>query len=170
MHNPYAPPQRESSPVDAPNTDKQERWYATRARRLVAWIIDAVLIVFAALIIGRVAGALVGIPATPLTTRLEVVAASIPQWALIVMRGQTVGKMLLKIEIVRPGVEPPGFLHGVVLRVWPAIALGSLVFLSPSLRSIGPLWICFDGAFIFRRDRRCLHDLIAGTYVVNALR
>ena len=32
---------------------------------------------------------------------------------------------------------------------------------------LGPLFSLVNVCFIFREDRRCIHDLIAGTQVVN---
>ncbi len=81
---------------------------------------------------------------------------------LLATRGQTIGKKLLKIRIVRePGHAAAGFVHAWLLRN----------FVTGFIRAvpwIGFVFTLVDVCFIFRDDRRCLHDLIAGTKVVQA--
>lgn len=81
------------------------------------------------------------------------------QWYMIATRGQSIGKRLLRIKIQHSDGAPVGFLHGVVLREW-AILAASLVPIA------GRFVMLADALSIFRRDRKCLHDLIAGTEVV----
>ncbi len=83
------------------------------------------------------------------------------QATLLTVRGQTVGKMLTRLRIVRArdGAHA-GFLHGFFLRG----------FLPRCLRQVPLIGLIFwlvDNCFIFREDRRCLHDLVAGTKVVK---
>jgi len=87
--------------------------------------------------------------------------AAIQTWMLAV-RGQTVGKRLLGIRIVRVQDDAnPGFVHAVVLRSFIPILLRAIpVF------GLG-FWLV-DVLCIFREDRRCLHDLIAGTKVMQS--
>jgi uncharacterized RDD family membrane protein YckC len=69
-------------------------------------------------------------------------------------RGQTLGKQLLRIRVItRTGDRPD--LPRSLLRE--AAALGSFL-----LGSLGLVWIGFD------REKRGLHDHLAGTYVVRA--
>ncbi|MDT4885337.1 RDD family protein [compost metagenome] len=73
--------------------------------------------------------------------------------------GQTVGKRLLKIAIVDLNGQVPD-LGNVLLKrylVWWLLAYVPLV---------GGLILLVNYLFIFRADRRCLHDLAAGTRVV----
>ena len=78
-------------------------------------------------------------------------------------RGQTLGKMVCKIKIVDLAGQNPGFVKAFLLRsVVPGI-IGAVPIL-------GPFFSLADPLFIFREDRRCLHDLIAGTNVVKAPR
>ena len=87
--------------------------------------------------------------------------ASVQTWMLTV-RGQTVGKRLLGIRIVRVQDDAnPGFV--------PAVLMRSII---PILIRIIPVfgvgfWLV-DVGCIFRDDRRCLHDLFAGTKVVQS--
>ncbi len=78
-------------------------------------------------------------------------------------RGQTWGKKLLRIRIADlQGAQPP-FWRLVALRYLPTQA----ILLLPV---IGNLYTLVDALCIFRQDRRCLHDLIAGTRVVDVRR
>lgn len=83
------------------------------------------------------------------------------QTCLLTFRGQSLGMVFLGIRIVRHrDGSPPGFIHAVLLRNW-------LINLIVSLRYIGPAFFLADALFIFRPDRRCLHDIIADTKVVR---
>jgi uncharacterized RDD family membrane protein YckC len=75
--------------------------------------------------------------------------------------GQTWGKRALKLKIVDLAGNKPDFLRLVGLRY----GVTQLAVLVPLL---GPFYSFVDALFIFRNDRRCIHDLIAGTRVVVA--
>jgi uncharacterized RDD family membrane protein YckC len=106
-----------------------------------------------------------GMTANGPTDSLEALAAiafpwlalKVIQWNLIATRGQTLGKMLLFIRIIKVNGEIPGFVSGVILRNWLRAALNSI-----------PLFGLIDVLFIFTDSRRCIHDYLAGTRVVNA--
>lgn len=80
---------------------------------------------------------------------------------LLVTRGQTIGKALCKIRIARPdgSIAPIGRILGLrdaplfVMSIWPLL---------------GPAYWAIDCLFIFRASRRCLHDQIADTVVLQA--
>lgn len=80
---------------------------------------------------------------------------------LLATRGQTIGKMLVKIRIVRTDGSRASFARLVGLR----FLVNSLFTLVPV---VGPLYGLVDALFIFRAERRCVHDLIADTVVVQA--
>ena len=83
---------------------------------------------------------------------------------LLTTRGQTIGKRMLGIRIVRyRDGSPAGFVHAVLLRSW----LINLIGLVPTVGNYFPF---LDLGFIFGPERRCLHDLIADTKVVVAAR
>ena len=76
-------------------------------------------------------------------------------------RGQTIGKRLLNIRIVRFSDHAnPGFVRSVLLRAVVPALLGAVP-------GVGILFTLVDIGFIFRSDRRCLHDLLAETKVVK---
>ncbi|HEY7375645.1 MAG TPA: RDD family protein [Polyangia bacterium] len=89
------------------------------------------------------------------------VGLAVLQWTLLTTRGQTVGKMVAGTRVVSVvDGAPVGFLHAVALRSWPTEILGRLPLLQ--------LLTLVDVLCIFGERRRCLHDAIAGTVVVNA--
>lgn len=83
------------------------------------------------------------------------------QATLLSLRSQSVGNILLRTRIVRVSDgEPGGFLRAFLLR-------GALARVLRQVPFVGGLFWLVDICFIFREDKRCLHDLIAGTKVVN---
>lgn len=75
------------------------------------------------------------------------------------LRGQSLGKLLIGIHIVRAADgSRAGFLKAVVLREVVFFVIGSIQYVGPVL-SFGNVLM------IFREDRRCLHDLVAETVV-----
>ncbi|HEY0721443.1 MAG TPA: RDD family protein [Gammaproteobacteria bacterium] len=79
---------------------------------------------------------------------------------LLKKHGQTIGKRVMKIRIVDMNGVKPDLATLLFKRYLPVNAVG----LIPMLGQFLPL---ADVLFIFRRDRRCVHDLIAGTQVVR---
>ena len=79
------------------------------------------------------------------------------QWYMIAVDGRTVGKYCVKSKIVNYQGLPPGFFQGIVLRI---IVVGFLGLI--------PLFGAFNACWIFNQPKRCLHDLIAGTWVIDA--
>ena len=91
----------------------------------------------------------------------------IVQIVMLSMRGQTIGKRLLGIRIVRFGDgSNPGFVRAWLLRSVGVGLIGTLAALI--LPMLGNLFSIVNYCLIFRADRRCLHDLIADTKVVKA--
>ena len=77
---------------------------------------------------------------------------------LLSNQGQTIGKFALKIKIVRVSDgRNGGFVTNVLVRQ-----------IVNSLIGIVPFYGLVDILFIFREDRRCVHDHLAGTRVVVA--
>jgi uncharacterized RDD family membrane protein YckC len=74
--------------------------------------------------------------------------------------GQTIGKWLLGIRIATLDGGIPDFWRIVILRYAP-ISLAALI------PYVGFFADSFDAVFIYRGDRRCIHDLIAGTQVLQ---
>lgn len=79
---------------------------------------------------------------------------------LLHTRGQTLGKMIMKIRIVRVDRQPTSGMDTIVKRIIPVQVIGMIPIL-------GGIFSLIDMLFIFREDRRCIHDLIAGTEVIT---
>ncbi len=92
---------------------------------------------------------------------VALLALAIVQIWMLSTRGQTLGKRMLAIRIVRfTDGGNPGFLHAVLLRGFVPGVIGAIPY-------IGWIFTIVNICFIFRDDQRCLHDLMAGTRVVK---
>ncbi|RDZ28847.1 RDD family protein [Lysobacter silvisoli] len=76
-------------------------------------------------------------------------------------RGQTWGKRICKIRIVDLDGNKPSLGHLLLRRYLPVNVVAAIPL-------VGMLGTLVDTLLIFREDRRCGHDLIAGTRVVVA--
>lgn len=79
---------------------------------------------------------------------------------LVVRDGQSVGKKLVGIRIVKLDGSSVRFVDGVALRTLLPWAVGYIPY-------VGVWLMAIDILFIFRKNHRCLHDLLAGTRVVK---
>ena len=127
---------------------------ATRKQRFFAALADGVILV--------VPYILASLQAAPGPLRVLGVVALlvllIIQLVMVSKHGQTLGKKFVGIRIVRKDtLQNGGFAVNVVKRG----------FLN-GLLSLIPGYFLVDGLFVFRADRRCLHDMIAGTVVIQA--
>ncbi len=99
--------------------------------------------------------------AVAIATILLFVALLVTQVVLLSTRGQSLGKMAVGVRIVGAvDSRNPGFGNVVLLRG----AVPSLIFAVPV---VGWIFWVVDALFIFRDDRRCIHDLMASTVVVK---
>jgi uncharacterized RDD family membrane protein YckC len=162
--NRFAPPQAHVEDV-APAGSAA---LAGRGARLVATLLDA--------LIGGLAFGLLTL-VTPLTwapapganlVRLVIVNTIIGFIIFLVLhgyllatRGQTIGKALLKVRIVRSDGSQASLPRLIGLRYLPTMAISMIPLL-------GGLYALLDCLLIFRESRRCLHDNIADTIVVRA--
>lgn len=140
---------------------------AGRGRRFIATAIDCVLVPIVALALMLVTGVLEHaedfIGAKPLWRGLLLGLSSyllLNGW-LLWQRGQTIGKAVMGIAIV-------GNADGARLPLWKLLLARGPFFLATYAIVLGPLALLpvLDCAFIFRKDRRCLHDLVSGSRVV----
>jgi uncharacterized RDD family membrane protein YckC len=177
MHEPDNQPDRQpdtpaTNPYQAPTATTaapDDELLAGRGTRLAAVLIDAVIQMAVVIpimwVTGAWAQAMSGQAALNMEFAItwflvgEAAFLAVQGW-LLFTRQQTIGKMLLNIRIV--GMQdtrvPPGRLYGaryLLFHLMAQVPLFNLVLL-------------VDALMIFRRDRRCLHDLIAGTQVVDA--
>lgn len=93
-------------------------------------------------------------------------AALIINAALLTLRGQTIGKLCLGIQVVRwPEGTKAGFIKALLLR---SVIFFVLIFTSFAyFGAMGLVLLFADSFMIFRKDQRCLHDLVADTLVVK---
>jgi uncharacterized RDD family membrane protein YckC len=165
QNNPYQPPTTAEALPEQASGD-----LATRLARFGAAMIDG-LILIALLIPAQIAfGVYDGFPqVTPqgYLATLGWATASTLVWiaingATISRSAQTIGKKLLGIKVVTLTGENASFNKIVVWRMLPIALGGALVPV------VGNFVGILDALFIFRSDRRCIHDLIAATRVVRA--
>jgi len=144
---------------------------APASTRFLAVLLDGLLFVPVALIAAftgyswrKTATADVGLPSgvpVIVLVGLYCVALLAYQIYLLTTTGQTLGKRWMKIKIVKVDGSPAGFVHAVLLRS----VVNGLPRLIPGL---GNIYSVVDAVFIFRKDRRCIHDHIASTRVILA--
>lgn len=169
--NPYAPPTAPVRDIDTSTTGEK----AGRLQRLGATLID-----------GIIGGLLVYVPAmffvdlgSALTPEGEVnyttlitpgaVLAALPgallllgiTWWLVARNGQTIGKKLLSIKVVRSD----GSRASVARIFWVRNVPFWLVSFLPI---VGVIISLADPLLIFRQSRKCLHDQLADTNVIRA--
>ena len=129
---------------------------AGRGSRLGAAIIDGIIYGVAIILLAALGPVLP--PIGFVLGGLVFVAIFIYQMVLLSKYGQTLGKKAVGIRIVKMDTgQNGGFVPNVLLRLF----VNGLVGFIPLYGLVGIL-------FIFRSDRRCIHDMIAGTQVVEA--
>jgi uncharacterized RDD family membrane protein YckC len=165
--NPYAPPASDPQTSVEVTADGRPA-LATLGQRLQAFLMDMSLASMCLLSMAH-GEQMIKASGTPdaLSSSLLVFgllgALALIVWTVILLctRGQTIGKRWMNIRIANYADDAnPGFVKAVLLR--------NLVSGLPTVIPIlGLVYFVTDIAFIFRPDRRCIHDLIAGTHVVQ---
>jgi len=142
---------------------------AGRGRRLLATLIDFLLVPALAILLMLVSGVLedaedwsaAGRPVVRILL-LGLVSYLLLNGYLLWRRGQTVGKALTGIAIVAAD-------NGDRLPLWKLLAIRAPFF--PLLYALPVPWFnalpLLDQLFVFRRSRRCVHDLACGSSVVR---
>ena len=169
FENPYQAPL--AAVADQYNDDALEA--ADRGTRLVAAIIDAVLglgligiaaaLLIPALLASRKNG---GVDSGSLAIVAFVVVVGFLVMAIwnivwLYKYGQSIGKRVMKIRIVRNDATRASLPRLLFLRILVPSFIGAIPF-------IGRIFSLVDACFIFRDDRRCIHDILADTVVVKA--
>jgi uncharacterized RDD family membrane protein YckC len=167
MTDPYQPPKSElidkNAAGEIDSIDLASRW-----SRLFAVIIDGIV------------GMIVAVPFWLLTGTWEYISKGqelplsyalyggiygfigfvVVHYYFLNKNGQTIGKKALGIKIVNLENNLTGAKNLILKRYLPM----SVVSLIPIL---GSILMLIDTLFIFRKDKRCVHDFIAGTRVVR---
>jgi len=153
----------------------REAVIAPLGRRFGAWFLDEIFLgisFFVGLVLMVLAGvrpleameAGVAEGSLPMSIWMMMIVAVLPVGAVnvyyLARDGQTLGKKALGIRIVRDNTgEPVALLRLLLLRSVVSWILGAVPI-------VGGLFSIVDACFIFRPDRRCVHDHIADTKVV----
>ena len=154
-----APPRVAQLPkrVDRSNASRGDRLFAV----VVDWVI-AVVPVGIGFALTRRSPETAGAALSHWQLWVILAAILLIQYTLLSLRGQTLGKLAMRVRIVRAtDGGNPGFLRAVVLRNMVRHVLSAVPIL-------GGLFALADILAIFGEERRCLHDRIAGTRVVEA--
>jgi uncharacterized RDD family membrane protein YckC len=159
--NVYAPTEVRLDDIVTPG----EYEIAGRGTRLGAVILDGVMFAVAGML------AAVMIPAFSNNESAQVVAISLVGVAMLGLlmlnivflhqNGQTIGKKILGIKVVRMSGERIGVLRIFFLRYLPVTLLGAIPYLGWAISLT-------DSLLIFRESNQCLHDTIADTIVIKA--
>lgn len=161
--NPYAPPQATIlAPAGSGGLE-----LASPVDRLIAFIIDFAVGLPCGFLIGLGSAMSANSDSATIASGLTAVggllflALAIYTLVLLATRGQTIGKKVRGIRIVTfPDGANPGGVKTILLRGF----VNGLIGMVPV---VGVIYALADIFFIFREDRRCIHDLIAGTQVVK---
>ena len=155
------------------HANEHETRFASRWKRLGAQLIDAVIFFVVAVPALLLVACLMFAEGWSFERALD---SSMGEWLVLLLtpgavylslngyllarRGQTIGKLACDVQIT----DSEGYVPG------PAIVIGlrSLVpILAVLIPYAGPLLVAADPLFIFGPNRRCLHDYVAGTYVME---
>lgn len=173
--NPYAAP----TAVVRDLRDAGQIVLASRLSRLGAALLDSAIVVVPAIVAAialpayqdyaaRASGSApapggmgVGMSIFLVACLLGMVALGVYQLVLLYRHGQTLGKKIVGIRIVRPDGSRASFPRVLLLRYLVPTLVGAIPL-------VGPFFTLVDLLFIFGEERRCLHDRIADTIVVDA--
>lgn len=169
-HNPYGSPDARLQPA-APPPLPGSLELASPWLRLAAALLDgviALILIVPVMVLGgywtavmnaAIQGRSVPLPLTIMWSAIGLVLFLLVQGYPLHRWAQTWGKRIVGVQIVDMQGGQPGLVHLLVRRYLP-VQLAALV---PFL---GNLFLMVDSLFVFRQDRRCVHDLIAGTQVI----
>lgn len=159
--NPYTTPQAELSVEDG-------RPLASRSARMTGAGIDGAIGFVIAIALYSITGFWDRILTGQLSfvellelTVLGLVSFFVIHGYPLAYRGQTLGKMAARTQIVDVATDELVSLPRLILRRYVPIAALTMI------PGIGSLLATINILFIFRRDRRCVHDHLAATKVVE---
>ncbi|RUL76824.1 RDD family protein [Dyella choica] len=171
-NNPYAAPGAVVEDVPAFAGDDLEARKAGRGRRLGALLLDDLMFALCLLPVAipaytnYLARARGGIASAPTANVYAMVGVALliclATYDLVLLHrsGQTIGKRLLGIKIVRTDGDRASLARIFFLRALPIGLLAAVPF-------VGRLASLIDALMIFGQEKRCLHDRIADTIVIN---
>ena len=171
--NPYVAPQTEIQVEVA--TEVGKRPLATRWQRFAGNLIDTVVLLVGVVVLGGLVGGLVGYfypdyfetESTPVVSIVESLVVLVimslsflvANGYLLATRGQTVGKLAVKTQIVSDNDE--------LVPLWKIFLIRYLAFWCIGMIPVAGRFLSIaDATMIFRSNHKCLHDELAGTKVV----
>ena len=170
--NPYAAPSaRVRDAIAFPEFADAE--LAQRWMRLVAVLLDAAIVMVPSFIVSSIVASMrqpFALRSAPLPDGVVLLLALyllglgayvVVQLVMLHRSGQTLGKRLMGIRIVRSDGTRAGLGRIFLLRALVPNLIGAIPF-------VGYFFVLIDALFIFADDRRCLHDRFADTIVVDA--
>ena len=167
MENPYQAP---NSRIDVPESVTPD--LASRGSRLGAAFIDGIIMMAVLLPLEYMGGFFqeameraqrhqtLSLGSIVFWSLVGLVAFGVIQGFPLLQSGQTWGKKACSIRIALMDGQKPG-IQQLLTRYAVYLLPGRVPF-------IGALFSLVNICFIFREDRRCIHDLAAGTRVVTA--
>lgn len=164
--NLYAPPESNLEvPADKNfKNDLASRWmrfWGLCIDTLISMIILGPIMYFSGTWERAITDAL-NLPETLMLALAGLVVSFVVNGYLLAKNGQTVGKLLVGTKIV--SVETDG-----IIPLWKIYLFRYLpMSIAAQIPLIGPFTALVNGLFILGKNKRCLHDLIAGTKVVKS--
>lgn len=161
--SPYAPP----AAVVEDRAAEGQLQLASRGARLGAALIDMVIGLLAMWVLSRLtpwnpfsASANIGVRATIVNQAIGFAAFVVLHGFTLWRRGQTLGKVVVGVRIVRSNGAPADPVRLFGLRYFSGFVLMTIPML-------GLVYSLVDALFIFGQRRRCVHDLLADTVVIR---
>ena len=148
--NPYAPPRAAVRDIADPSVVFE---FAGRGTRLGAIILD--VIIFGVMVYGPLF-ATEGRNGINFTAFVGFIVCLVINFRLLSRNGQSIGKKLLNIKVVRTD----GSRASLARVFWVRNVLNGVL-------GVVPLYAIVDFLFIFGEARRCLHDRLADTIVIK---
>ncbi len=142
---------------------------ASLRRRLAGHMVDSFVVVVGGGLLAKGYSAAMGMPETDLIIAACFLAARAPSWVLLARQGQSIGKWVARTRVVDAGGKPAGPLRAVLLRESVLLFVGALKLAGGRAEDIARLVVLADITAIGGRENRCLHDRLAGTWVVEAV-
>lgn len=165
--NPYAPPQADLTPEFGPTSQVLASPWIRLVSQIVDGLIAAVVILplqYVSGYFGRMTEAAQAGSAITLEPFLwvpvNVLIMVAINWTFL-LNGQTIGKKIMKLRIVRKDGSPIDRTRIITHRMLP-------VWIASVIPFIGSLAVLVDSLCIFRAGRNTLHDDIADTKVIQA--
>jgi len=163
-NNVYSTPQAEL--VDPTAVGAQP--LASRWARLGAAIVDSIILLIVVMPLMYFTGGFDGVmegrqPSTIYSLVMglvSIIVFFVINYGFLVANGQTVGKKVLDIKIVDLDGNVPAFQPQLLKRY-------AVYFLPGQIPVVGQIFSIINVLFIFSKDKRCLHDLVAKTKVVK---